>query len=100
MCAAARRELRTSAALWPACVSATVPGATKPSARRRRIISSAVGAETPTLRATSACVGAARRALEVEDRQQVAGLDRAEIGAGRMRLVGRVRHGRYSNSRR
>jgi hypothetical protein len=42
----------------------------------------------------------ARRALEVEDRQQVAGLDRAEIGARRMRLVGRVRHGPYSNSRR
>ena len=33
-------------------------GRTKPSARSRRIISSAVGAETPTLRATSACVGA------------------------------------------
>jgi hypothetical protein len=41
-----------------ACVSAMPSGSTKPIARRRRIISSAVGADTPTLRATSACVGA------------------------------------------
>jgi hypothetical protein len=44
--------------------------------------------------------GRARRARKVEDRQQVAGLDRAEVRARRMRLVGRVRHGPYSNSRR
>ena len=77
-----------------------MPGATKPSARSRRIISSAVGAETPRLRADLGLRRRARRALEVEDGQQVAGLDRAEVGARRMRLVGRVRHGRYSNSRR
>jgi hypothetical protein len=44
--------------------------------------------------------GRACRAREVEDRQQVAGLDRAEVRARRMRLVRRVRHGPYSNSRR